>query len=174
MSSAVTFVTCRNWQGWEICDLGGSGFCFVCFVFRFRPGADKAMFSGLLVRRSTFCQNSVAALLESKLNPIILLWSVCKGEEIKKNRVMSETSSRKAQTKEERKKSHRLKGTSCGTRLRRLYSWTNCRSYLSTVRSRFHVPPAQRSHAVNFDSSLILYRTSTRERPCKSAANPFS
>lgn len=43
------------------------------FVFRLRPGAESAIFSGLLIKRSTFCQNSVAALFESKLNPMFLL-----------------------------------------------------------------------------------------------------
>lgn len=77
-SPIVTFVTCANWHGSEICDFGGSGFALtrLFFIdFRFRPGADREMFSGLLVRRSTFSQNSIAASFESKLKPITRLWS---------------------------------------------------------------------------------------------------
>ena len=48
------------------------------FVLRFLPGAERAMFSGLLINLSTLCQKSVAASFESKLKPMFLLWSVNK------------------------------------------------------------------------------------------------
>lgn len=174
MSSAETFVTCRNWQGLEICDLGGSGLVFfVCFLVLFRPGADSAMFSGLLISRSTFCQKSIAAVFESKLNPIILLWSVARDKLARCQKQFQEgffSSKQKA----DKKDSHHSKGTWYEMRLQKPYSWISCRSYLSTRQSKCRAQPTQRSHAVNFDSWLILYRTWAREHPCRSDANPFS
>ena len=163
MSSTDTFVTCRNWQGREIWDFDGKGLGFIVFVFRLRPGAERAIFSGLLIKRSTFCQNSVAALLESKLNPIILLWSV-DADDVRWN---SWKVSAMLLT-------YPSTDTSCGRRVAKLYSWTNCRLYLSTKQSMFRVPLTQRLHAVNFDFWLILCRTSALEHPCTAIANPSS
>jgi hypothetical protein len=76
VSFAVTWVTWRNWQGWEICDFGARAWGFGLFwVLRLRPGADRAMFSGLLINFSRWVQRSRAAELESKLKPITFLWS---------------------------------------------------------------------------------------------------
>lgn len=76
VSFLVTLVMWWNWHGRLIWDFGGRTiFCFFG-VLRFRPGADKAIFSGSLINFSTHCQISRAAWCESKLKPITLRWSV--------------------------------------------------------------------------------------------------
>lgn len=167
MSSAETFVTWENWQGREIWDFGGRGFCFIVFVLRLRPGADRAMFSGLLINLSTFCQNSIAASFESKLKPMTLLWSVLRNNKW----WCHETFPGKFKTTEI---THHLKGTLCEMLCQKPYNWTSCRLYLSTKRNMFHARLRQKLRAVNFDSLPSLYRTSAREHPCRSSANPSS
>lgn len=76
----VTLVTCRNWHGWDICDFGGNGAGFGRFCcFRFRPGTLNEIFSGSLIKRSMDDHISRAAWFESKLNPMIFVWSKMAG-----------------------------------------------------------------------------------------------
>lgn len=132
VSFLVTLVTWWNWHGFEIWHFDGRIiFCFFG-VLRFRPGADKAIFSGSLINFSTHSQISRAAWCESKLKPITLRWSGFWGWKKlkfifvnKKVRIYLKTS------------------TLCGMLLRSVYSWISYRWYPARVRNMFHVQLTQ-------------------------------
>ena len=158
----MTFVTCKNWQGFDIWDFGGSIIGLLFFLNRFfRPGEDSAMFSGLLISFSTHCQISMADSSESKLNPIIFRWSV---DEECLCLIMWFLIDVYLMT-------YQMKDTLYEMLDQLICNWTNCQLYLSIMRNMFHVQLIQKLLLVSNENVLILYHTIKLEFLCTQDAN---